>query len=45
MIAAMDETKASKSPKIFFAERNANQKQTDQQFAIPMKQQNKKKNT
>ena len=45
MIAAMDETKLSKSPKIFFAERNANQMQTDQRFAIPMKQSNKKKNT
>ena len=45
MIAAMDEKKVSKSPKIFFAERNANQKQIDQQFAIPMKQLNRKKNT
>ena len=45
MIVALDETKVSKSPKIFFAERNANQKQTDQQFVIPMKQLNKKKNT
>ena len=45
MIAAMDETKVSKSPKLFFAERNANQKQSEQRFAIPMKQLNKKKNT
>ena len=44
MVAVVDEAKISKSPKPFFAERNANQKQGEQRFAIPMKQPNKKKN-